>query len=133
MDALPNAGLHLYIVWVAVKNVQTPQELEANAAREGTRFAGRRTSSYVDVKGEATRAFAIPLKLEPRLGVQLPAWDAYLAYGPQRQWESDSVPAPDYWMHQLSNAPKQLTLNGDEFRAHVVALLSLPPAAAAAP
>ena len=111
----------MYIVWVAVKNAQTPNELAANAAREAPRYSG--ALNYLDRSGEATRAFAVPLKLEPRLGIQLPAWDVYLAYSGDARW-MQTPPAPAYWMHQLSNAPAALRLDGDKLRSEIEKLLT---------
>ena len=113
--------MRLYIVWVAVKNSQTAAELAANAAHEAPRYRG--AQSYLDASGDATRAFAAPLKLQPRLGVQLPAWDVYLAYSGDARWIETSPPAPAYWMHQLSNAPPDLRLNGDKLRSEIEELL----------
>jgi hypothetical protein len=131
MDALPKADLRLYIVWVALKNAQSPGELAANTAREAAKFMGPRIANYLDSNGDAAKAFAAPLKLEPRLGVQLPAWDVYLVYGEDAHWNKGSPPAPDFWMHQLSNAPKELELNGVELRSHVESLLAKNASAAA--
>jgi hypothetical protein len=116
---------------VQVKNAQTAAELASNAAREAGKFSGPRIRNYVDAGGEATRAFAPSLRLEPRLGVQLPAWDVYLAYGSNARWEQTTPPPPAYWMHQLSNAPPELKLNADRFRQAVQDLLPKQAAGAA--
>lgn len=115
-----------------MKNAQTPAELAANAGRESQQFKNARTSSYIDTAtGAATRAFATPLKLEPRLGVQLPAWDVYLAYDAGTRWSASGQPAPAYWMHQLSNAPPDRKLDADKFRDAVERLLNTNAEAAA--
>lgn len=122
---MPGADLRVFIIWVQVKNAQSPAELATNAAREGVRYENARTSSYLDPQGHATKAFALPLNLEPRLGVQLPAWDVYLAYRADAKWPpSNAPPTPAFWMHQLSNAPKGLELDADKLREEVRKLLT---------
>lgn len=39
------------------------------------------------------------------LGLKGTAWDVYLVYGPDAQWEGELPPAPLVWMHQLSRDP----------------------------
>ncbi len=50
------------------------------------------------------------------------AWDVYLAYPPGVSWDSDALPAPALWMHQLpesDGADPNLRLNPESL-AHVV-------------
>lgn len=35
------------------------------------------------------------------LGFDAVAWDVYLLYRAGVEWQGDSPPEPDYWMHQL--------------------------------
>ena len=37
------------------------------------------------------------------LGIDEPAWDIYLIYGPEARWDAEQPPAPAYWMHQLGS------------------------------
>jgi len=41
--------------------------------------------------------------VQQALGLQGPAWDLYLLYGPEARWEVATPPLPDFWMHQLSD------------------------------
>lgn len=36
------------------------------------------------------------------------AWDIYLLYTPGASWAQETLPAPDFWMHQLDERPDRL-------------------------
>jgi hypothetical protein len=46
------------------------------------------------------------------------AWDTYLLYPSGARWEGESIPAPDFWMHQLDERP-DLLLKPDRLMAEV--------------
>ncbi|MBV8206775.1 MAG: hypothetical protein JO041_08275 [Acidobacteria bacterium] len=123
VERLHDPDLRLYIVWVAVKHAQQPAELAANAAREAQAFRRAGVLNYVDPQSDAAAAFALPLNLQRRMGVQLPAWDVYLSYSRGARWDSQGPPPPAFWMHQLSNAPGELWLNPERLRAEVQRML----------
>lgn len=50
------------------------------------------------------------------------AWDVYLLFPPQAQWE-DQPPAPSYWMHQLWGVDPRNKLDGDVLAREVNKLL----------
>ena len=56
------------------------------------------------------------------LGIERTAWDVYLLYGPNTQWNG-STPAPVFWMHQLESVTKAPCLNKVEFESKVRELL----------
>ena len=33
------------------------------------------------------------------------AWDVYLLYPPEHDWDTELPPVPEYWMHQLDEEP----------------------------
>jgi hypothetical protein len=42
--------------------------------------------------------------VQQAVGLQGPAWDLYLLYGPAAQWHDEAPPLPAFWMHQLADS-----------------------------
>jgi hypothetical protein len=62
---------------------------------------------------------------QPILGLNNLAWDVYLIYGAEANWEQNPA-IPNFWMHQLraANAPR---LNQEEFQIKILELLGKSP------
>jgi hypothetical protein len=108
------------VVWVGIRNAQTPAQLQRNAGREAGRvLPDARVVSVLDPASEAPKLFGQALRLPRRAGVQQPAWDVYLVYARGAPWESP-VPVPQYWMHQLSSgAPPDQRLDAGRLRSAI--------------
>jgi len=57
------------------------------------------------------------------LGTPKEAWDVYLLYGAQSQWDKEP-PAPDFWMHQLRGVTTAPSFDTAAFEAKAKELLS---------
>jgi hypothetical protein len=86
-----------FVVWVPMFNAEEDDVPSASRI-----FTDSRTAQYWDGKGSTTRSY------QKVLGLQKPAWDVYLIYGPDAKWEGDTPPAPIYWMHQLRGVGKTI-------------------------
>ena len=51
------------------------------------------------------------------------AWDVYLLYGPDAQWEQE-LPKPVFWMHQLSGVTKAPFLNTQKLTEELKGMLA---------
>ena len=50
------------------------------------------------------------------LGTKSKAWDVYLLYGAESQWDKEPA-KPDFWMHQLSGVTTAPRLDEEAFQA----------------
>jgi hypothetical protein len=51
------------------------------------------------------------------------AWDVYLLYGPDAQWEQE-LPKPDFWMHQLFGVTRAPFLNTQKLTEELKGMLA---------
>jgi len=127
-DRLPGDRVSVTAIWVPVNREQSWDELQTNAHREQPRWlTDPRAVNFTDSTRRAAMAWAPVLDIKPLYGVQLPAWDVYLVFGPDARWGPPGAPppAPAFWMHQLSTgAPaNSIRLNPDQLRARIEAML----------
>lgn len=78
------------VVWIDI----LPSDDEAAATRAATLFDDPRVTQFHDPQRRAGEALAAGLLDAP------PAWDIYLAYGPDAAWGA-APPVPADWLHQL--------------------------------
>jgi hypothetical protein len=78
------------VVWIDI----LPSDDEAAVTRAATLFDDPRVTQFHDPQRRAGEALAAGLLDAP------PAWDVYLAYGPDAAWGA-APPAPADWLHQL--------------------------------
>ncbi len=84
------------IIWTPILATDS---LNAAEQRE-TRFSDSRVEHYWDPDQILGRLFAQALNLKASI-----AWDVYLVYPPDHPWDAELPPAPEFWMHQLDEAP----------------------------
>jgi protein-disulfide isomerase len=91
LKAIPDERLRVYIVWLPM----FPGDSRKLAQTRSDEFSDKRVSYYWDGEKIAGKAW------QNVLGTKREAWDVYLLYGAESQWDKDP-PTPDFWMHQLS-------------------------------
>jgi len=92
LETVGDARLRAHIIWLPM----LPGDVRERAVEASAESTDERLTHYWDSQRLLGTAWGESLGLEM-------AWDIYLVYGPGRTWR-DSVPTPDYWMHQLSAA-----------------------------
>ena len=92
--------LRAYVTWVPMFRGR-----EADVPKASTEVPDWRAAHFWDGGSVLTR------QVRQTLGLNEPAWDIFLLYGPEAKWEGDQPPAPSYWMHQLGSA-RRPRLNG---------------------
>ncbi len=105
---IPDRAMRVHAVFLPVLEDDNAEA----AARTIGRLRDKRFVGYWDPKHAASRAVHKAIGLPDRLT----AWDVYLAYGAGRK-ANGVLPAPDFWMHQLSKLPerKDIELNAGKF------------------
>ncbi|MBI4462076.1 MAG: hypothetical protein HY653_04140 [Acidobacteria bacterium] len=105
------------MVWLPAISRMDAEELERQARRVAQRIADRRVSHFLDVDAALGELYPEIINL-PRGDL---AWDVYLVFGREARWE-ESLPHPDYWMHQLAR-PSDTYLEGEKLARVVMDLL----------
>ena len=70
------------------------------AKDQETIFSDPRVSHYWDPDRLLGQLLSKTLKLRAPI-----AWDVYLLYPPEHDWDAELPPVPEYWMHQLDEEP----------------------------
>lgn len=119
LETIPGDRLTAYVVWLPVLNFQDEPTLQRNGQKESSRVADSRARHYIDPNGFAAKQYS-PILNIPYRG---PAWDVYLAYGPDVRWE-DRPPLPTRWMHQGGDGmDRSRRLDGRKFANEIQQLL----------
>ena len=105
--------LRAHVIWLPM----FPRDSRDWAKTRSDEFNDMRVSYYWD-GGRLTGQ-----QWQKVLGTKGVAWDIYLLYGPQSQWDKEP-PAPEFWMHQLRGETSAPTLDGVTFEARVKEMLS---------
>jgi len=87
------------IVWTPMLATDS---LNAAERREAL-FSDSRVRHYWDPKKILGQMLSQTLHLKAPI-----AWDVYLLYMPEHLWETEPLPAPQFWMHQLDEEPSLL-------------------------
>jgi hypothetical protein len=112
IKAIPDDRLRVYIVWLPM----FPGDTRKWAQIRSDEFSDKRVSYYWDGEKIAGKAW------QKTLGTKREAWDVYLLYGAQRQWDKEPA-APDFWMHQLGGLTHAPRLDEETFEAKAKELL----------
>ena len=119
LETIPSKQLAVYVVWLPVLNFQDEATLQRNGQKESIRVPDSRATHYIDPDGFAGRQYS-PILNIPYHG---PAWDVYLAFGPDVRWE-DRAPTPTEWMHQGGDGmDRTRRLDGRKFATEIQQLL----------
>ncbi|MBI2955806.1 MAG: hypothetical protein HYY26_00705 [Acidobacteria bacterium] len=118
LAAMPEANLHVYVVWLPVLARMSPEALTGASRSAARRLADPRVRHFVDSEARLGELYAPILRL-PEGAV---AWDVYFLFRPEGRWEK-APPAPDFWMHQLFVASPEQRLEARRFAAEVEKLL----------
>jgi hypothetical protein len=86
------AGLRAYVVWVPKLGAT-----ESDVPHATRLVQDPRATHYWDASGVTMTLF------RSALGLSEDAWDVYLIYDAHAKWPEDSLPVPNYWMHQLGS------------------------------
>lgn len=106
LEAMPEAELRVYVVWLPVLSRLSPEALASGARAGAKRLPDARVRHYLDPEArlgaEYTRLLELPM--------DDPAWDVYMVFGPTTRWEK-APPGPAAWMHQLGAGPRAQRLD----------------------
>jgi hypothetical protein len=84
--------LKAFVIWVPMS-----RGMERDVPKATSEVADPRATHYWDGDGQLVKAY------REVLGLNEPAWDIYLLYGPAARWDGERPPRPQYWMHQLGS------------------------------
>ena len=102
-----------YIVWLPVFG----GDFKGEARRLSNSFRDKRVTYFLDPDSSTGKQWERVLQTQ-----RLIAWDVYLLYGADAQWE-DEPPQPAYWMHQLGGVTKAPRLDEATFTAKLKSML----------
>jgi len=105
--------LRAYIIWLPM----FPGDSQGWAKTRSDEFSDKRVSYYWDGDRLTGKEW------QKVLGTKSLAWDIYLLYGVESQWNKEPA-APDFWMHQLGGVTNAPHLDAPTFEAKVKELLS---------
>jgi hypothetical protein len=71
--------------------------MERDVPKATVEVPDQRATHYWDGDGQLVSRY------REVLGLNEPAWDIYMLYGPDARWEGDHPPRPQYWMHQFGS------------------------------
>jgi hypothetical protein len=101
-----------YIVWLPIYG----GDFEGEARKLSAGFRDKRVSYFLDSESEKGKQW------QPILKTPSMAWDVYMLYGPDKQWESQP-PEPTFWMHQLGQVTSAPRLDEETFTAKLKEML----------
>jgi len=113
LKAIPDDRLRVYIVWLPM----FPGDSRKWAQTRSDEFSDKRVSYYWDGEKLAGKAW------QKTLGTNREAWDVYLLYGAESQWDKEPA-KPDFWMHQLSGVTTAPRLDEEAFQAKTKELMN---------
>lgn len=103
-----------YIVWLPIYG----GDFEGEARKLARRLPDRRVSYFLDPESLTGNLWERVLKTGREI-----AWDVYLLYGAQAQWEQEPPP-PDFWMQQLTGVTAAPRLDEPKFTEKLKEMLS---------
>jgi hypothetical protein len=104
----------VYVIWDPVFG----GSFDSEAKKLSRSFPDNRVGYYKDPDSLAGNLWERVLKTEREL-----AWDVYLLYGADAQWEKEP-PKPDFWMHQLFGVTNAPLFNTEKFTEELKGLLN---------
>ena len=121
LEAVPDPGLRVYVVWLGVLSRLSPEALAGAARAASRRMNDPRVSHYLDPNYAVATPYRTILGLD-HAGDE-PAWDAFLLFDRAARWEEQPPPPAD-WMHQLGAGPPARRLNAAKLAESVGAALA---------
>ena len=119
MEAIRSDRLAVYVVWIPVLNFQDEPTLQKNGLKESSRLSDSRAIHYIDPRGLSGKEYSSILNFP----YHSPAWDVYLAFGPEARWDGHA-PSPTDWMYQGEGFDRSRLLNGRRMAQEVQKLLA---------
>ncbi len=114
LKAVPDKRLAAYVIWDPIFGGNFNR-----ASKNMTdRFSDLRVHYFKDPKSLAGTLWEQVLKTESEI-----AWDVYLLYGADANWEKEP-PKPDFWMHQLGGVTIAPRLDEEKFIEALKGLLN---------
>lgn len=108
-DLLSDPRLSTLVVHVPTLGAQ-----QHHAERAAQLLRGANVTHYWDPSGKSGEAVMEALGIAP-----IYAWDVWLIYASGAMWEAFAPPAPERWMHQLGQLPRETRLDPEAFAADV--------------
>jgi len=106
----------VYIIWDPIFGGKFDNETK----KLSSSFPDKRISYFKDPDSLAGNLWERVLKTEREI-----AWDVYLLYGAEAQWDKEP-PQPDFWMHQLGGVTIAPHLDVEKFTEELKGLLNKP-------
>ena len=104
--------MRAYIVWLPIYG----GDFKGEAQKLSNSFRDKRISYFLDPESATGKEW------QPVLGTPFAAWDVYLLYGPDAQWEKEP-PQPAFWMHQLGHVATAPRFDEETFTAKLKAII----------
>jgi hypothetical protein len=114
LKAVDDDRVRVYVIWDPIFG----GNFDKAAKNLSGRFLDKRASYYKDPDSLAGTLWKNVLELNREI-----AWDVYLLYGADAQWEKEP-PKPDYWMHQLWGVTNGPTLNEEKLREELKGMVN---------
>jgi hypothetical protein len=106
--------VRVYVIWDPIFG----GNFDSEAKNLANSFPDKRISYFKDPDSLAGTLWEQVLKTEREI-----AWDVYLLYGADAQWEEEP-PKPEFWMHQLDGVTIAPRLDEGKFTEELKALLN---------
>jgi len=119
METIHSDRLAVYVVWIPVLNFQDEPTLQKNGLKESSRLSDSRAIHYTDPRGFSGKEYSSILNFP----YHSPAWDVYLAFGPEARWDSHP-PSPIDWMYQGEGFDRARLLDGRRLAIEIKRLLA---------
>jgi hypothetical protein len=119
METIHGDRLAVYVVWIPVLNFQDESTLQKNGRKESSRVPDPRAIHYIDPHGFSGKEYSSVLNFP----YHSPAWDVYLAFGPEARW-NDHAPSPTDWMYQGEGFDRSRLLDGRRMAGEIQKLLA---------
>lgn len=113
LKSVTDDRVRAYIVWLPIFG----GDFKGEARKLSNSFRDRRVSYFLDPESETGKQWERLLKTERFI-----AWDVYLLYGPDANWEEDP-PQPAFWMHQLGGVTKAPRFDEETFTTKLNGML----------
>jgi hypothetical protein len=112
----PDDRVRVYVIWDPIFGGNFDVEVK----KLSSGFPDKRVSYYKDPDSLAGNLWERVLKTQREI-----AWDVYLLYGADAQWD-EQPPQPEFWMHQLDGVTLAPRLDEEKFTQELKELLDKP-------
>jgi hypothetical protein len=114
LKAVADDQVRVYVIWDPIFG----GNFDGEAKKLSSGFPDKRVRYFKDPNSFAGSLWEKVLKTGRGI-----AWDVYLLYDSQAQWE-DEPPKPDFWMHQLGGVTIAPRLDEEKFTTELKSLLN---------